>query len=98
MLETLTLWLIGLEALLLPHVLWFFSRRYRHALTYVWQVYLLRRKDVEEEGKLLFVVSLPTGTASVNSAESDLGCTSSVYYDNVAVTSQKPFAKCCNGS
>ena len=55
MLETLTLWLIGLEALLLPHVLWFFSRRYRHALTYVWQVYLLRRKDVEEEGKLLLL-------------------------------------------
>ena len=49
-LETVTLWLVAVESLLLPHALWFFSRRYRHALTYVWQVYLLRRKDVEEEG------------------------------------------------
>ena len=29
-------------------------------------------------------------TASANSVESDLGCTSRVYFDNVALTSQKP--------
>ena len=29
------------------------------------------------------------GTTSANSVESDLGCTSTVYFDNVALTSQK---------
>ena len=30
------------------------------------------------------------GTASGNSVESDLGCTSSVYFNNVTMTSKKP--------
>ena len=30
------------------------------------------------------------GTASANSMESDYGCTSRVYFDNVTLTSQKP--------
>ena len=32
----------------------------------------------------------PIGTVSANSVESDLGCTSRVYFDNVTLTSQKP--------
>ena len=30
------------------------------------------------------------GTASANSVESDLGCTSRIYFDNVTLTYQKP--------
>ena len=32
----------------------------------------------------------PIGTASINSMESDLGCKSRVYFDNVTLTPQKP--------
>ena len=32
----------------------------------------------------------PIETALANSVESDLGCTSMVYFDNVTLTSQKP--------
>ena len=33
---------------------------------------------------------LPIGTASANYMESDLGCTSRVYFDNAMLASQKP--------
>ena len=33
---------------------------------------------------------VPIETAFANSVESDLGCTSRVYFDNVTLTSQKP--------
>ena len=33
---------------------------------------------------------LAIGTTSANFVESDLGCTSRVYFDNVTLTSQKP--------
>lgn len=49
-LEVVYLYLIAIEAVLLPHTLWLLSRRYRHALTYQWKVYVLRNKDIEEEG------------------------------------------------
>ena len=33
---------------------------------------------------------LSIGTASANSVESDLGCTSRIYFDNVTLTLHKP--------
>ena len=33
---------------------------------------------------------MPIGTVSANSVDSDLGCTSRVYFDNVTLTSNKP--------
>jgi len=48
--EVVSLYLVAFEALLLPHTLWLLSRRYRHALTYQWNVYVLRNKDLEEDG------------------------------------------------
>ena len=33
---------------------------------------------------------MPFGTTSANSVESDIGCRSRVYFDNVTSTSQKP--------
>ena len=40
---------------------------------------LVRVKNREETG-------MPIGTASANSVESNLGCTSRIYFDNVALT------------
>ncbi|KAL4220939.1 hypothetical protein ACF0H5_019205 [Mactra antiquata] len=48
-LEIISLYLVGIEALLLPHTLWMVSRRYRHALIYQWNVYALRNKEHEED-------------------------------------------------
>lgn len=50
MLEDISLWLSLAEALVLPHILWIFSRRYRHALVYTWRFHVLRDSAIEEEG------------------------------------------------
>ena len=52
MVQEIILWLILIEALVFPHLLWSCSRRYRHALIYTWRVYFLRRPREEEEGIL----------------------------------------------
>lgn len=49
--QVVVLWLLLLEALTAPHVLWVLSRRYRHALVYVWTVHVLRDTSAKEEGK-----------------------------------------------
>lgn len=51
-LEVISLYLSGLDALLLPHTLWILSRRYRHALKYQWEVHVLRNKEKEEDGNV----------------------------------------------
>ncbi|WAR13824.1 GP153-like protein [Mya arenaria] len=48
LLEVVSLYLTGAQALLLPHVLWLLSNRYRHALAYQWRVHVLRDKNAEE--------------------------------------------------
>ncbi|XP_062566334.1 uncharacterized protein LOC134228670 [Saccostrea cucullata] len=47
--EDLVTWLSLIEALVLPHFLWFGSRRYKHAITYVFKVHILRRNHDNEE-------------------------------------------------
>ncbi|PVD35483.1 hypothetical protein C0Q70_02446 [Pomacea canaliculata] len=47
--QVVVLWLLLLEALTAPHVLWVLSRRYRHALVYVWTVHVLRDTSAKEE-------------------------------------------------
>ncbi|XP_063409386.1 uncharacterized protein LOC134692784 [Mytilus trossulus] len=47
--QEIILWLILMEALLFPHLLWSCSRRYRHALVFTWRVHILRRPSEEEE-------------------------------------------------
>ncbi|KAL5015267.1 hypothetical protein ScPMuIL_009537 [Solemya velum] len=46
--ELVVLWLVLIEALLSPHLLWLFSKRYRHAVHYAWKVYILRDKSAIE--------------------------------------------------
>ncbi|XP_050411671.1 uncharacterized protein LOC126826700 [Patella vulgata] len=48
-LEIIILWLILIEALILPHLLWLVSKRYRHALVYTWKVHILRDITAQEE-------------------------------------------------
>ncbi|CAG5128313.1 unnamed protein product, partial [Candidula unifasciata] len=48
-LETTLLWLLLIEALILPHLLWLLSRRYRHAVMYTWRVFVLRDTSAREE-------------------------------------------------
>ncbi|KAK3602736.1 hypothetical protein CHS0354_017182 [Potamilus streckersoni] len=50
--EVTVLWLILLEALLMPHALWILSKRYRHALVYGWKVHILRKSNFEEDDPL----------------------------------------------
>ncbi|XP_061162334.1 uncharacterized protein LOC133171580 [Saccostrea echinata] len=47
--EDLVTWLSLIEALVLPYFLWFGSRRYKHAITYVFKVHILRRDHDNEE-------------------------------------------------
>ncbi|XP_059175643.1 uncharacterized protein LOC131955513 [Physella acuta] len=47
--ETVLLWLLLAEALVLPHFLWLMSKRYRHAAVYTWRVFVLRDKGAREE-------------------------------------------------
>ena len=51
--ETTILWLTLVHSLLVPHVLWALSRRYRHALSYTWTVHVLRDESAKEEGRHL---------------------------------------------
>ena len=48
--EDIIIWLILIEALVFPHLLWSCSRRYRHALVYTCRVYILRKPGEDEEG------------------------------------------------
>ncbi|OWF41103.1 uncharacterized protein LOC110462969 [Mizuhopecten yessoensis] len=43
------IWLVLVEALCLPHLLWIVSTRYRHAFIYIWRVRVLRKPAEEEE-------------------------------------------------
>ncbi|GFR90912.1 hypothetical protein ElyMa_002579500 [Elysia marginata] len=47
--ETTLLWLLLVEALVIPHLLWMLSGRYRHALRFLWRVYVLRDSSAKEE-------------------------------------------------
>ncbi|RUS89250.1 hypothetical protein EGW08_002993 [Elysia chlorotica] len=47
--ETTLLWLLLAEAALIPHVLWALSGRYRHAIRYLWRVYVLCDQNAKEE-------------------------------------------------
>ncbi|XP_060071296.1 uncharacterized protein LOC132551202 [Ylistrum balloti] len=47
--ENAVIWLILIESLCLPHLLWIVSTRYRHAFVYIWRVRVLRRPAEEEE-------------------------------------------------
>ncbi|CAG5125905.1 unnamed protein product, partial [Candidula unifasciata] len=47
-LEVALLWLLLIESLVLPHVLWALSRRYRHAGAYTWKVFVLRDQGAVE--------------------------------------------------
>ncbi|GFO16247.1 hypothetical protein PoB_004275200, partial [Plakobranchus ocellatus] len=47
--ETTLLWLLLAESLVLPHLLWVLSGRYRHAVRYLWRVYILRDATAREE-------------------------------------------------
>ena len=48
--EQTTLTLELLEALLVPQLLWIVSRRYRHALVYLWRTSVLRQPGEDEDG------------------------------------------------
>lgn len=47
--EELVTWLPLMEALVLPYFLWFGSRRYKHAIIYIFKVHILRRNHDNEE-------------------------------------------------
>ncbi|XP_069120594.1 uncharacterized protein [Argopecten irradians] len=47
--ENAVIWLVLIESLCLPHLLWIVSTRYRHAFVYIWRVRVLRRPAEEEE-------------------------------------------------
>ncbi|XP_033763860.1 uncharacterized protein LOC117345036 isoform X2 [Pecten maximus] len=47
--ENAVIWLVLVESLCLPHLLWIASTRYRHAFVYIWRVRVLRRPAEEEE-------------------------------------------------
>ncbi|KAH3827302.1 uncharacterized protein LOC127881163 isoform X1 [Dreissena polymorpha] len=46
--EVVSIYLVALEALLAPHALWLLCQRYRHALSYQWNAYILRNKAIHE--------------------------------------------------
>ena len=48
-----------------------------------------KRKEAGDINSLTLPVVNAIGTDLVNSVESDLGCTSRIYFDNVTLTSQK---------
>lgn len=50
--EELVTWLPLIEALVLPYFLWFGSRRYKHAISYIFKVHILRRNHDNEESEL----------------------------------------------
>lgn len=50
--EELVTWLPLMEALVLPYFLWFGSRRYKHAISYIFKVHILRRNHDNEESEL----------------------------------------------
>lgn len=47
--EELVTWLPMMEALVLPYFLWFGSRRYKHAISYIFKVHILRRNHDNDE-------------------------------------------------
>lgn len=47
----LVTWLILVEAIILPFFLWLGSRRYKHAISYVVKVHILRRNHDNEESE-----------------------------------------------
>ena len=59
-----------------------FGNHMRGAFRFVMTLEVLSQKSVSSRASIK--------TASTNSVESDLGCTSRVYFDNVTLTSQKP--------
>ncbi|KAH9514152.1 hypothetical protein Btru_030429 [Bulinus truncatus] len=47
--ETTLLYLLLIESLVVPHLLWLLSDRYRHAAMYTWKVFLRRDQSYREE-------------------------------------------------